>query len=184
MKQLVIILLITLYACNDKTVEITSSGNITSKEESKVATSSEILSIQDKVKIVDYSGLAPLLAKRNDTTYVVNFWATWCRPCIKELPAFEELGAKYADKNVKVILVSLDFPDKLEQQVIPFIKKNDLKSEIILLDDTDANSWIPAIDKSWSGAIPATIIYNKAKRTFYERSFTYQELEKEVQSIL
>lgn len=146
--------------------------------------SMEILKNKAPVRIVDYKGLAPFLSKQNDTTYVINFWATWCKPCIKKLPAFEELGAAYATKPVKVVLVSLDFPEQLEKQVRPFVKKNAIKSEIILLDDADANFWIPAIDESWTGAIPATIIYNKNNRTFYERSFTYVELEKEVELIL
>ena len=45
--------------------------------------------------------------------YLIDFWATWCKPCIKELPAFEELNARYQDKGLKVVLVSLDFPDIL-----------------------------------------------------------------------
>lgn len=144
---------------------------------------SESSSNQDVIKIVDYDGLKPLLEKQNDTTYVVNFWATWCVPCIKELPYFEKLNANYADQKVKVVLVSLDFPDKLEKQVIPYVKKN-LKSEVWLLDDADANGWIPKVDANWSGAIPATIIYKNDKRLFFERSFTFEELEKEVKSIL
>ncbi|MFC7356826.1 TlpA family protein disulfide reductase [Jejudonia soesokkakensis] len=124
------------------------------------------------------------LQKKNDTTYVVNFWATWCKPCIKELPYFEKINADYADDKVKVILVSLDFPDVLEKQVIPFVENRGLKSQVILLDDGDANSWIPKVDKNWSGAIPATVIYNKNRRKFYEKEFTYEELETEVKSIL
>lgn len=139
--------------------------------------------VNPSIKVLDYSGLAPLLAKENDTTYVVNFWATWCKPCINELPAFEKLRENYSNEKVKVLLVSLDFPDKLETQVIPYVRKH-LKSEVILLDDADANNWIPKISKKWSGAIPATIIYKNKNRIFYEQSFNYAQLEKEVTLIL
>lgn len=145
--------------------------------------SSEIGSNQDFIKIVDYEGLAPLLASKNDTTYVVNFWATWCAPCVKELPYFEKINADYKDQKVKVVLVSLDFPDKLEKQVIPYVKKH-LKSEVWLLDDADANGWIPKVDNTWTGAIPATIIYNKNNRMFYEQSFNYDQLKTAVTTIL
>ena len=133
-----------------------------------------------KLNILDFDGLEPYLTKRDDKTYVVNFWATWCAPCIKELPYFEELNKNYQNKNVEVLLVSLDFPNQYENKLKPFIKKHDLQSKILVLDDIDQNRWIPEIDENWDGAIPVTIIYNKNKREFYDRTFTYSELETEL----
>ncbi|WP_037373265.1 TlpA family protein disulfide reductase [Salinimicrobium xinjiangense] len=124
------------------------------------------------------------LQQKNDTTYIINFWATWCKPCVKELPVFEKVNEQYKDRKVKVVLASLDFPDKLQNQVIPFVKKFDLQSKVVLLDDPDANSWIPKVSEEWSGAIPATIIYNSKELRFFEGSFTYEELNKELTTIL
>lgn len=132
------------------------------------------------VNSYDYKALEYFLKKDNDTTYVVNFWATWCVPCVEELPSFEKLNAGYKDKKVKVILVSLDMSKQIESRLLPFIQKKKLQSKVVVLNDPDANAWIEKVDKSWSGAIPATIIYKKQERKFYERSFTYEELEKEV----
>ena len=131
----------------------------------------------NKIPSINFEELQPLLSKNNDTTYVVNFWATWCKPCVKELPAFEKLNKEYASKKVKVVLVSLDFPKQLESKVIPFVENRKIKSQVILLKDPDANKWIPKVDAFWTGAIPATLIYNSNDRKFYERSFTYNELE-------
>lgn len=136
------------------------------------------------LEIYDFEGLKPFLKTNTDKTYVVNFWATWCAPCIKELPYFEQLNATYSDKNVKVILVSLDFPKKYDSHLKPFIKKHNLKSKVLALDDNDSNTWIPAIDPDWSGAIPATLIFNKEKRQFYEKTFTYEELETEIKQFV
>lgn len=119
---------------------------------------------------------------KNDSIYIINFWATWCKPCVKELPAFEKIASDYSDKKVKVLLVSLDFIDKMDSQVVPFLKKNDIQSEVVLLDDADANSWIPKVSPQWTGAIPATIIYKKNNRKFYEQSFTFEELETELKT--
>lgn len=132
------------------------------------------------VNAYDYKALTYFLQKDNDTTYVVNFWATWCVPCVEELPYFEQLNAEYKDKKVKVILVSLDMSKQVERRLIPFIRNKKIQSKVVLLSDPDANAWIEKVDKSWSGAIPATVIYKKQNRKFYERSFTYEALEKEV----
>lgn len=132
------------------------------------------------VKAYDFEGLEYFLKQKNDTTYVVNFWATWCVPCVEELPYFEKLNAKYKDNKVKVLLVSIDMHKMVEDKLIPFIKGNNIKSDVVLLRDPDANAWIPKVDSTWSGAIPVTVIYNKDHRKFYEKSFTYEELEKEV----
>jgi len=138
----------------------------------------------ESIEIYNFSQLEPLLTKNDNLTYVINFWATWCGPCVKELPFFQELYGTYRTQNVKVILVSLDFPDKFESQLIPFVKKKNLIPQVILLDDPDENSWIPKVDESWSGALPATLIYNKNKRSFYMQSFTKETLFKEVNTFI
>lgn len=136
------------------------------------------------IKSYDYKTFEHFLNQKNDTTYVINFWATWCKPCVEELPNFEMLNSEYKSKKVKVILVSMDMSKQVETSLLPFIKRKNLQSKVIFLNDPDANSWIEKVDKSWSGAIPATVIYNKKQRRFYEQSFTYEALEKEVQSII
>ena len=137
-----------------------------------------------KVKSLNYNELKPFLEKKDDKTYIVNFWATWCAPCVKELPYFEKIKQNYNSKNVEVLLVSLDFPKQVEKKLIPFINRKQLKSEVVLLNDDNENFWIPEIDKNWSGAIPATLIYNKYKRKFFEKSFDYESLENELTTFL
>ena len=124
------------------------------------------------------------LKAKNDSIYIVNFWATWCAPCVKELPHFETIGAKYRNQKVKVLLVSLDMNKQVESNLIPFIKRKKLQSEVIHLHEPDANAWISKVDPDWSGALPATVIYSGNKRKFYERSFTESELENEVKQFL
>jgi len=136
------------------------------------------------VKSYNFDRFEQYLNRTTDTTYVINFWATWCTPCIKELPHFEKLNALYRERNVKVLLVSMDMPRQVQDRLIPFIRKKQLKSEVILLDDPDANSWIEKVDPSWSGAIPATVIYNRSNRKFYEQSFTYEQLETEINQLI
>jgi thiol-disulfide isomerase/thioredoxin len=136
------------------------------------------------VKTYTYNELKPLLEKQDSKTYVINFWATWCAPCVKELPAFEKLNKEYAAKNVEVILVSLDFPKQVEKRLLPFINKKNLQSKVVLLDDVNEDVWIKEIDSTWSGALPATLIYSSKGRKFYEQSFDYELLETELKTLL
>ncbi|MGK0454728.1 MAG: thiol-disulfide isomerase/thioredoxin [Paraglaciecola sp.] len=153
------------------------------KESQKTATVGEFQQV-NLVKMYTYEQLKPLLERKDDKTYIVNFWATWCAPCVKELPYFEKINKEYAIHNVEVILVSLDFPKQIDKKLIPFINKNKLQAKVVLLNDINEDVWIQAIDKSWSGAIPATLIYNKNDRKFYEQSFDYETLENELQTFL
>ena len=131
------------------------------------------------VPVINLDQLDSRLQNGADTTFVVNFWATWCGPCVKELPYFETLGVNNADEKMKVLLVTLDFVENLESKVIPFIAKKEIKSEVLLLDEVNPNKWIPRVSEKWSGAIPATIFVNTQKKTrhFHEGSFKEGELE-------
>ena len=171
--------IILFMSCLEKPHKSLEKENAATIAANETETISEV-----KIPTLNFNELEPFLNKKNDSTYVVNFWATWCKPCIKELPYFEKINEQYASQKVKVILVSLDFPGQMESRLIPFAKKRQIKSEVILLDDPDANGWIPKVDQEWSGAIPATIIYNQRERKFFERSFTYEEIETELKSIL
>ncbi len=141
--------------------------------------------VKSQVKLLTLSELESRVAKGNDTTYVINFWATWCGPCVEELPSFEKINEESVNKPVKVILVSLDFKSKLKTAVIPFVAKNNLKSEVYLVNESDQQAFIEKVDKKWSGAIPATLFVNTSKkiRAFYEKEFTYEELNETLKKI-
>ncbi|MES3018742.1 MAG: TlpA disulfide reductase family protein [Bacteroidota bacterium] len=137
------------------------------------------------VKLLSVDQLELRLDRGKDTTYVVNFWATWCGPCLKEMPHFEKLQAEFADQKLKVLFVSIDNLSKLKSAVVPLAKRLKLKNEVFLLNEKDPQVYLERIDKKWSGALPASIFVNKVrgKREFYEKEFTYAELVKTYQSI-
>lgn len=173
--KLFLVILFLTFSCKDKTTSKVVA-NIETVEEKAVEPKIDL-------EVYDFDGFKTFLNKTDEKTYVINFWATWCGPCVKELPYFEKLNAEYKDKSVEVILVSLDFPHVYESKLKPFIQKKNLKSRVVVLDDDNENKWINEIDTSWSGSIPATILYNKNERKFFEKSFTYEELEQEVKQL-
>ncbi|WP_308993485.1 redoxin domain-containing protein [Mariniflexile litorale] len=175
--KIVFIFALALVGCNNsKKVDLVVNKEVTIEN-------SAILK-NDDLEVYDYAGFEKFLNKKDNKIYVINFWATWCAPCVKELPYFEKLNTEYANKNVDVLLVSLDFPHLYDSKLKPFIKDKKLKSKVIALDDVDMNTWIPKVDKTWSGSIPATIIYKNDTRKFFEKSFSYEELETEVKQFL
>ena len=143
------------------------------------------VSAQD-ARIIKLADLEQLLSPDDDTTYVINFWATWCKPCIKELPHFDQLKNNFPGRKLRVILVSLDFKRQFETNLKPYVLKNKIQSEVLLIDEPDYNLWIDKVDPSWSGAIPATLIINNSTgtRKFYEREFTLDEINNTVKPLL
>ena len=138
---------------------------------------------QDLISFKTYDELNAYLKENNSKPLVVNFWATWCAPCVKELPYFEKLNQE--NQNVKVILVSLDFEKQVESKLKPFLKKKKYTSTSIYLADKDYNTWLPKVDKNWSGSIPATLIIKDGKMTFIEQDFSnYEELNTYVNQII
>jgi len=135
-----------------------------------------ISSYSQQVKLLNIDQLNERIKNGKDSTYVVNFWATWCAPCIKELPHFEKLRAEHNSEKLAVLLVSVDFKSKLSSGVIPFVKRKNLKSEVFLLNESSPQEYIDRIDPSWSGSIPATIFIKNDKRKFVESEFTYEQL--------
>ena len=139
---------------------------------------------KESIEIVDFDGLYSKIDLSADKTYVINFWATWCAPCVKELPHFEEINKEFKEKNTEVILVSLDFPSQIESKLKPYLKKNKIKSKVILLDDSKMNTWVPKVSEQWDGGIPATLIVNASNYNFYPKPFKKEELFTEINKVL
>jgi thiol-disulfide isomerase/thioredoxin len=139
--------------------------------------------LAQRATVIKFDRLRSLIDENNDRIHVINFWATWCGPCVKELPLLEALTAKN-DPSIKVTLVSLDFADEIGK-VNSFIERKKITSEVLLLDEIDYNEWIDRVDKSWGGAIPATLFINQktGQRKFIDKELKDGDLEKVIVSL-
>lgn len=118
-----------------------------------------------------------LQENNTDSIHIINFWATWCKPCVKELPLFDSL----TNENYTVTLVSLDFTS---EAVASYVQRKNVQSEVVLLSDQNTNRWIDLVDPNWSGAIPFTIVKYKDKMLFFEKAYhSLQELKTDIQTI-
>ncbi|MBE0676890.1 MAG: redoxin family protein [Bacteroidales bacterium] len=134
--------------------------------------------LAQSVPVINFREFEPELKHNNDTLYMVNFWATWCMPCVEEMPDILMFADEMRDKKFRLILVSLDNPDHLESRVYPFIAKFDIKERVVLLDDPDANSWIEKVHPDWMGSIPGTLFYSRDFRMFHGKTIDHQTLRK------
>lgn len=123
---------------------------------------------------------------KSDSVLVVNFWATFCKPCIEEIPFFETIVKKYKNQKVKLLLVSLDLRDAYPSKINAFVKKNKYKSQIVWLNETNADYFCPKVDGDWGGGIPSTLIINKKTgyRKFFEEEMTKEQLDREIQNAI
>ncbi len=137
-----------------------------------------------KAEVIKIGDLEEVIARKSDKITVINFWATWCAPCIKELPFFEKLNATRNDVDINLISVDIDL-DPDPAKVYRFIDRKKLKSTVLILNEDNPNEWIDKIEKSWSGAIPATLVVNSqnGKRNFTASELKEGELEELIESV-
>ena len=140
----------------------------------------------ETIEVLDqFSELQSIIDAEKDNLLVLNFWSTYCPPCIKEMPHFKKLESQYKTKKVRVLLVSLDDVAKLDSRLYPFVKQHGIVPEVVLLKDQNYTKWTEKIDASWYGALPATLIIKGDKRLFRFGSYDlYNDLKLDVDSLL
>ena len=126
------------------------------------------------VKVIKMPQLREMIDEA-DSLVIFNFWATWCRPCVAELPDFAAVAKEYP-KDVKIVLISLDFADEVGTKVVPFLERKQLGLNCYLLNEPNYDAWMGQISDLWDGAIPASLIVNRSKNV---HQFVAGQLHKE-----
>lgn len=112
------------------------------------------------------SELKKSVHKNDDKLYILNFWATWCKPCVEEMPHFDSIAKAYSNSRVELIFVSLNQP-KEQKMVQRFIERKNILSTSVILNEKNPNEWINKVDSAWSGSLPATVFYKNGEKLFF-----------------
>lgn len=129
------------------------------------------------IPIVNYNQLQNSLQTSSDTTYVINFFASWCAPCIKEIPTLVNYSNAHAGEKIKLLFVSVDLKKEYEKNLPSIISKNHITQTVYFLDEPTGN-WISSVDSSWTGSIPATLIMRKSYKKLIANTITTKILDK------
>jgi thiol-disulfide isomerase/thioredoxin len=134
--------------------------------------------VNERIEMIDISLLDTLRNSSSDTLYIINFWATWCKPCVEELPAFDRLYDMFSDKKVRILLISNDSRRTYDTKLKEFVRTKNIKSEVLWMQSTNPDAWINTVHESWSGAIPATLIIKPKTQFvwFKEGEISFSEL--------
>ena len=135
-----------------------------------------------KIKITDLNKLI----NESDSVLIINFWATFCKPCVEEIPDLIRLSKKYKKEKVTLYLVSLDLEDYYPKKIKKFVAQKKYAANIAWLNESNADYFCPLIYTTWSGAIPATLFVNNKTgyRKFYEKKLTAEEIEEAIKGAL
>ena len=139
-----------------------------------------------QIKTVTPNWIDGIHASKSDTLYIINFWATWCKPCVEELPYFEQLADTCANKKVKIYLVTTDMRKDIATRVTDFIKAKKLTQQVVFINEVNADKWINKVSEEWSGAIPSTLMIKGdiGYKHFKEGELTFEELNLLVKQVI
>ena len=110
--------------------------------------------------------LAKLLKNDTDELLLVNFWATWCGPCIIEYPEFVTIQRMYGERDFQFVSVSMDTPDQLEK-ALKFLKGKASAVPNYLMDTEDKYEVIKVVGEDWDGSLPITLLIEPGGKIAY-----------------
>ena len=153
-------------------------------DRAKPAAMGQEVSVQT-VDPINEAGLRKLMRERNGKILFLNIWATWCVPCVAEFPDLVKLSQAYDAKKVEVVGISVDFPDEVNSKIIPFLKKQKVPFKNYVADFKDPQDFINAVNRTWSGGVPATFIYDSGGKERFSLigKGTFEQFKKEIDKV-
>jgi thiol-disulfide isomerase/thioredoxin len=134
---------------------------------------------------IDQASLKKLIKERKGKVLFLNIWATWCAPCVAEFPDLIKLSQTYDTTAIEVVAISADYPDEVDTKIIPFLRKLNVPFRVYVAQFEHQEDFINTENHSWSGALPASMIYdaNGNERFFHMGQQTFDEFKHEIDKV-
>ncbi|HTY36672.1 MAG TPA: TlpA disulfide reductase family protein [Bacteroidota bacterium] len=158
--SILFVVLVVGPACRSKQSQGSSAGG---------ASADTLPQAVGSVVAIDQAGLKQLLQQRNGKILFLNIWATWCAPCVEEFPDLVRLAGSYKSDEVEFVGISADYPDEVDSKILPFVRKQRVPFRIYVASFNHQEDFINAVNPSWSGALPATMIVDPSGRQMFFR---------------
>ena len=128
------------------------------------------------VELVDEKALRELRENKTDKVRMVNFWATWCGPCVTEFPDLVEIHRMYRHRNFELVTVAVNFPDE-KPEVLEFLKQRQASGKNLLLGSEDKDKLLGTFGEAWRGAVPLTLVIAPGGKVLYSHEGAIDPLE-------
>jgi thiol-disulfide isomerase/thioredoxin len=174
---IILLILISFISCTEKTHD---------KEQNTIIDKSvQQRKLIQHVDSIGKSGLEQLITNRKGKTLFLNIWATWCVPCIEEFPDIVKLSEKFKNSDLEVIGISVDYPDEVNTKIVPFLLKQKVPYKVYVSDFKKDEDLINTLNVKWSGALPATFIFDKqgVQRYMLVGKGTYDKFKNEIEKL-
>ncbi|MFQ5709806.1 MAG: redoxin domain-containing protein [bacterium] len=175
--------LVALVACNKSRDTSSRAGQSHSKTN---APTSIIAESEWVVEPLDEARLERLLKQRNGKALLLNVWATWCVPCKEEFPDLVRLAQVYQNRGAEIVGLSVDYPDEVASKIVPFLKNKGVNFRVFVGDFKDDEKFINRLNQKWSGALPATFIFDSSgnQRAFLLGKQTFPAFQRALENVL
>jgi len=139
-----------------------------SKQKSAQATLEKMNAEEVELTMIDVAGIKDLLENKSEKLRLINFWATWCSPCVAEFPELIKINRNYRKRKFEMITVSLDSPNR-NDQVLKFLTKTYASTRNYHFNSDDKYQLMDIVDKDWPGSLPYTIIVKPGGEILYKK---------------
>jgi thiol-disulfide isomerase/thioredoxin len=120
-------------------------------------------------RLVNANEIKDLVYQQSGRVVLLNFWATWCPPCLVEFPEIVAFEKAYRARGLAVISVSGDSPKRVDSDLLPFLEKHPSDFPVYVMNTDDVEAFMHRIDPEWNGTLPATFFIDRKGDVAFKR---------------